>query len=283
MKKLLLVISILLFLNACDATVDPFVPVVTTVELSPKAAQLETGNTLQMIANVYDQRGGLMIGEKISWTSNNIVVATVSNTGVVTARSKGQTLIGADVGGKFTTSTIFVIDPTVAAVGIQANIPSPFYVGQTVQATAVIKDSQGRDLNMYAALWQTSNASVVTVTDKGLITAVGVGTATISVSSGGKAATLNVTVVIVPVNTVTLTATDSTVSVGQTRQVQVVLRDASGNVLAPTGRTFVWSSTNPAIASVSSTGLVRGIIGGQTLITCVVENKVGIISITVVE
>ena len=283
MKKLLLILSILLFLNACEQTVDPFVPVVTSVELSPKAAQLETGNTLQMIVTVRDQRGGLMIGEKISWTSNNISVATISNAGIVTARSKGQTTIGVDVGGIFSTATVFVIDPTVAAVGIQANIPSPFYVGQTVQATAVIKDSQGRDLTMYAATWQSSNPSVVTVSDKGLITAVGVGTATLSVSAGGKAATLNVTVTIVPVSTVTLTAADSTVSVGQTRQIDVVLRDADGNVLDTKGRTLVWSSTAPAIASVSSTGVVRGILGGQVLITCVVENKVGIIPITVVD
>lgn len=283
MKKLLLVLGILLFLNGCEETVSPFVPVVTSVEVTPKAAQLEQGNTLQMIANVRDQRGGLMIGEKVSWTSSNFAVASVNDNGIVTAKSKGQTLIGAAVGSQFNTATLFVIDPTVYAVGIQANIPSPFYVGQTVQATAVVKDSQNRDLTMYSILWQSSNPQVVTVSDKGLITAVGVGTATISASAGGKAATLNVTVTIVPVATVEMFIPDSTVHLGQSVQVQVILKNASGQVLSPVGRTLVFASTNPGIASVSPSGVVRGILGGITTITCVVENKVGLLPIQVIE
>lgn len=276
-------LSLLLLLAGCSETVSPFVPVVTSVEVTPKAAQLEQGNTLQMIANVRDQRGGLMIGEKVSWTSSNILVATVTESGIVTARSRGQTLIGAAVGNQFNTATLFVIDPTVYAVGIQANIPSPFYVGQTVQATAVVKDSQNRDLNMYAVNWQSSNPLVATVSDKGLITAVGTGTTTISASAGGKAATLNVTVTIVPVHTVTLFVPDSTARVNENTPVQITLRDASGNVLSQTGRTLVWASTNPAIASVSQSGVIRGILGGTTVITCVVENKVGLIPITVID
>lgn len=281
MKRLFTVLSTLVFFTGCQeiTTPTPVVPVVTSVEITPKAAQLEVGDSLIMTAVVRDQNGNVMSGQTISWTSNTVAVATVSSTGIVVAKIKGQTTIGADVGGKFTTATVFVIDPTVATVTIQATVPSPFYVGQTVQATALVKDAKGRELTTYNVVWQSSNPSVATVSDRGLITAVSAGTTIVSAVSAGKSATLVITTTLVPVATVSV-ATTTPFLVGRSIQLTPVLRSASGATLTTTQRTLVWASTDTTVATVNQNGLVHVIDVGTVTITCVVENKVGILSTT---
>lgn len=72
---------------------------------------------------------------------------------------------------------------------------------------------------------------------------------------------------------------NSTLPVKQTAQATATLRDASGNVL--TGRTIVWTSSNPAVASVSSSGLVNAAASGSTTIVATSEGKTGSAALTV--
>ena len=67
-------------------------------------------------------------------------------------------------------------------------------------------------------------------------------------------------------------------SVGQTTQLAVTLRDGAGIVL--NGRTVSWSSSNPAAAAVSSQGLVTAVAKGSATITATSEGKTGSADVT---
>ncbi len=67
--------------------------------------------------------------------------------------------------------------------------------------------------------------------------------------------------------------------VGSTQQFTATLKDAGGVTL--TGRTVVWASSTPAVATVSASGLVTGIAAGSTTITATTEGKSATASITV--
>ena len=71
----------------------------------------------------------------------------------------------------------------------------------------------------------------------------------------------------------------STLQIGATVQLSAVTRDASNNVL--TGRVITWSSSNSAVSSVSSSGLVTAIAAGSATITATSETKTGTAAITV--
>lgn len=73
-------------------------------------------------------------------------------------------------------------------------------------------------------------------------------------------------------------ATD-TMSVGQTVQLVVDAFASSGTVIP--NRTFTWSSSNDAIASVSNAGLVTAHAGGVAVIAANTDNVVGTASIVV--
>lgn len=87
-----------------------------------------------------------------------------------------------------------------------------------------------------------------------------------------------VTVVNVPVASVLVTPDSSTVAVGATRQLTATVRDSAGGTL--TGRVVSWSTSNSAIASVSSTGLVTGHAPGTVTITATSEGRSGTARVT---
>jgi uncharacterized protein YjdB len=283
MKNVLFAIA-MFSLAACDNAVvapAPFTATVTTVSINVTAAQLEAGRTITITPTVKDQRDSVMAGRSVTWASSNTTVATVLN-GVVTGVAKGQATIVASVEGKVASATIFVTDATVASVTLTAVVPSAFFVGQSTQATATARDLTNNVLTTYATTWTSSNPAVASVTSTGLITAVTAGTTTITAASGGKTGTLNITVSLVPVARVVLTLPKAA-QVGRSTSVAADLRNSSGTALTSTQRTFGWHSSNDSIATISETGVITGLTYGTTIVTCVVENKVGTLVVNVTE
>ncbi|PYP43143.1 MAG: hypothetical protein DMD43_00350, partial [Gemmatimonadetes bacterium] len=82
------------------------------------------------------------------------------------------------------------------------------------------------------------------------------------------------------VASVEVTPASSDVLLGSTRQLEATPK-TSGGVAVP-GRTVVWSSSNPSIASVSSSGLVSGVaLGGPVRIQATVDGVTGEAQVTV--
>nr|MDQ2667796.1 Ig-like domain-containing protein [Gemmatimonadota bacterium] len=83
-----------------------------------------------------------------------------------------------------------------------------------------------------------------------------------------------------PVNSVTVTPSSTSLTPTQTTTLTATTRDADNNVL--TGRVVTWTSSNEAVATVSSTGVVTaGTITGTATITATSETKTGTATITV--
>lgn len=292
MKRILFVAVASLSLMACkdDVTMPVFEPKVTTIVVTPSASQLEVGRTTTLTAVVKDQRDSVMAGKTVTWSSNNTPVATVAanvitagaTTAIVTAVTKGNASIIATVDGKTATVPVFVVDPTVASVTVTATVPPTFYVGQTLQATSIARDGANNTLTSFATTWTSSAPAVATVSASGLITAVGPGTTTITATSGGKSGTLNVTVTLTPVARVALTLPKAA-KVGRTVTVMAELLTSTGAVLNQANRTLGFHSSDETIATISPTGVITGINYGTTIISCVVENKVGVLVVNVTE
>src|SRR2546426_951023 len=166
----------------------------------------------------------------------------------------------------------------VAAVTVSPAAPT-VQVGQTAQLTATPKDANGTPLSGRAVTWASNNTAVAMVNGSGLVTAVATGAAAITAASEGQSGTAVVTVSNVPVASVTVTPASASVQQGATVQLTATPRDASGNPL--TGRAIGWSSSDNTIATVSSTGLVTGVVAGAVTITATSEGQSGTASITV--
>jgi hypothetical protein len=86
-----------LALAACKGT-EPFVPVPTAVVVSPDTAILTAiGATRQFSATVQDQRGDVIAGATVTWSTTVSGVATIDGAGLLTATGVGGTQVWAIV------------------------------------------------------------------------------------------------------------------------------------------------------------------------------------------
>ncbi|MBQ7690742.1 MAG: Ig-like domain-containing protein [Muribaculaceae bacterium] len=177
--------------GACQVTVKPIL--VSSITLDPVNAELPVGGTLAINATVVPSNAA---DQSLTWRSSNTTVATVSTTGVVTARSKGEATItatAADGGGATATCHITVKPVMVTSVTMAPTME--IEQGSTAQLKATVLPDNATDKTLG---WLSSNPDVATVSSNGLVTARAVGTATVTATAqdgSGKSATCTVTVV----------------------------------------------------------------------------------------
>lgn len=264
-----------------NATVTVTQPAVATVTLAAAQSQLTPGLTTTVTATVRDGNGNALSGRAVQWSSSASAVASVDQTGVVTALSVGTTTISATSEGRTGTVVITVATPTVATVQVtpgSAALP----VGQTTTLSAVARDAGGTVLTGRPVSWLSSNGAIATVNGNGLVAAVSAGTATITAMVDGIQGAATVQVSSVAVASVTLSSPDLTMTVGSDRIIIAVARDANSNPLP--GRTVQWSSSDLQTVDgyvFGDTAIVTGLRVGSAQVTATVEGKSKSILVTV--
>jgi uncharacterized protein YjdB/alpha-tubulin suppressor-like RCC1 family protein len=265
---------------AVTVTAVPAVPV-ASVTVSPASSTINVGTTVQLAATTKDANGNVLTGRVVTWTSSDNALATVSSSGLVTGvAAGGPVTITATSEGQSGTAAVTVNPIPVASVTVSPG-SSTINVGATVQLAATTKDANGNVLTGRVVTWTSSNNALATVSSSGLVTGVAAGgPVTITATSEGQSGAGAVTVTAVPVASVTVSPASSTINVGTTVQLAATTKDANGNVL--TGRVVTWTSSDNALATVSSSGLVTGVAaGGPVTITATSEGQSGTAAVTV--
>ena len=250
----------------------------SSIEITPNKGTLSIGQSSQLSARLKDAQGNIVAGRDVSWSSSDTAIVTVSNAGMLTAISDGESTITASVEGVSGFATVTVSGAPVASVSLSAQSAS-ISVGQTQQLTASVSDAGGNILNDRIMSWTTSNEASATVSNAGLVTGIALGSSTITGTSEGKSATVVVEVSVSPVSSVSVTPQSVKLSAGQTQQLSETVTDKDGNVLS--GFVIIWSSTNSASVTVSNTGLITGIAPGSSSITATIEGKIATASVNV--
>ncbi len=245
---------------------------VASIALSAPDSSLIRFDTIQVTAVLRDAANNVLTGRTIAWSSSNTSVATVSSTGRVIASGIGSATITATSEGVSRTLALTVAPAPVATIAVTLG-SSSVQAGNTTQATAELRDARGNVLTGRTVVWASNDASVATVNSTtGLVSAVAAGSTSITATSEGITGGATVTVTAAPpapVASITLSTPDSSLIQFDTVQVTAVLRDADENEL--TGRSIAWSSSNTAIATVSSTGEVAAVAVGSATITATSE------------
>ncbi len=254
--------------------------ILTNIAVNPGTATIAALRATQQFSAVaHDQKGRPMTGKAFSWRSSNPAVATVSNTGLVTAAGDGSATITATSEGVSGSANVMV-SRTAATVAVTPTTANLSALGATQQFSATARDPGNSPITGATFTWTSSNPSVATVSPSGLVTAVGNGTATITGSSSGKTATATVTVAQM-VATVNVTpATSQLTAAGATSQLAAQALDANGRPVS--GKTFTWSSDAAPVATVSNAGLATAVANGVAHVSAAADGKSGSAIVTVV-
>jgi uncharacterized protein YjdB len=256
---------------ACAESAVETIPV-ASIDVTPDTATVRAGGSLSMSARVLDSTGATIDVGGVVWSSSNASVASVSSAGVVTALLPGTARIAVSAGGKSATADIIVAARDVASVVVNPPTLS-IRVGVSTPLQALTLDAEGGTLTGRAVTWNSSAPAIATVSASGVVTGVAAGAATITATSAGRVGQAAVTVTLPPVQTVTVSRALDTIGVTGSVTKTAVLRDASNTVL--TGRALSWSSSNVAVATVSSTGNVLGLAPGTVTISATSEGRIG--------
>ena len=247
---------------------------VGSVTVEPTSVRLAVTQDQQLAATVKDASGASLTNMTVTWVSTDASVARLSATTgssvTVTALKLGSASLTASSGGKTSPPipvTVVALDPLTispASASVEA--------GATLQLTVI--DPPG------AVAWQTSDQTVATVDQNGLVHGVQArenSPVTITATSGSgatqRAGTARITVTSAPPLVIDQRPASGCVIVGQT--VTLVVASPPGAVS--------WSSETPSIATIdASSGVARGVSAGQATITARSANRSGTAPVCVV-
>jgi galactose oxidase-like protein/Big-like domain-containing protein len=168
---------------------------VAFVEVSPDSASVVVGDTVRLAAATQDAGGEPLTGRPVSWTTDDPLVATVSDSGLVSAVAVGAATITGTSEGKNGTAqvTVTAASAPVASVEVEPGAPT-VAAGSRVLLTATPKDGAGQPLSGRTVTWTSGDPQVAAVSNTGRVTGVAPGLAVITATSEGQAGTSSVTV-----------------------------------------------------------------------------------------
>ena len=165
-------------------------------------------------------------------------------------------------------------DNSVPAESIEAGTySSNMLLGETQQLSPTVRPRNSTD----SVIYLTDDSSVLTVSNSGVVQAVGVGTATITAACGSVTASTTVTVLAIPTDTTgTVSSGTASANSGQVITVTpsyVVLKPGATRTLsakatpASASQSFTYKSGNSSVATVSPSGVITAVGTGSTSIT----------------
>ena len=170
----------------------------TSVSLDKTELTLNRGSSTQLILTVLPEN----FTDTVSWKSGNPSVATVTDDGVVKGIAVGTTTIKVVVGNASASCTVTVSQPVTSIslneTSLELEATESFQLKATVRPT----DAQNREVT-----WSSSDSTIVSVDETGLITAHKKGTATITATAKDGSMVSKDCVVTVPNNAYVMSST----------------------------------------------------------------------------
>ncbi len=252
--------------------------VTSTVSVSPFADTLVVGDTVRLAAEAFDENGHAVRGAVSSWSSSDSAVAAVDTRGLVTALSPGHAVISAASGPATGNMELVVTAPLPTAIKITPTMVALAALGDTVRLAAEVRDQRGRVIEGAAALWSSLDEAVVAVDSAGLVTAVGGGMTRVAATAGESVGTAAVSVM-QEAGSVYVSPEADTLAPGETLRLTADAFDANGHEIEEPR--LSWWSSDSAVATVDTLGLVKAIGRGETRIVATVGDVSGEARVTV--
>ncbi len=276
-RRLIALFTILLSVSliatySCKKEKDKSVAV-TEVRLNKASVTLVEGDTEELMATVMPENA---TDKGIEWKSSDESVAAVSQTGLVTALKEGSSAITVitNDGGLKATCDVTVNKKVIAVTSVVlGNTELTLVEGEEEKLAVAVTPENATDKSV---VWESGNESVATVSQEGLVTAVGEGKATITVKTndGGFSASCEVTVKkkVIAVTGVKLSAASMTLREGEKGTLTATVEPANA-----TNKNVEWWTSDLDVVSVTSTsggsnGYVEARGAGKATVTVKTED-----------
>lgn len=247
---------------SCNVTVKREI---SSIILNKYSLGLNKGDSEQLIATIPSDSDG---DKTITWTSSDPAVAFVSTSGVVLAMDKGTAVITATTSnGKTATCTVSV-GVLLQSISFEGDVTEKTLkmgvTGEDSFKLNVVYNPVDTDVDKTTLVWASTDTSVASVAEDGTVIARGSGDTNITANIAGKEATCAVHVE-VPILSIDIKdATELTY--GEEEKLEVIFN--TYNQLETTDdKTIKWTSSNEAVATVTTDGTIITNGAGTAVIT----------------
>lgn len=250
----------------------------TSITLNKSTLALNVGDEETLSTTVLPSAA---TNKTLVWTSDNTDVATVNSSGKIIANSKGTAVIKAaatDGSGLSASCTVTVSNIQVLNISLDKT-SLDLSEGDTASIKATIYPTNATNPTIK---WTSSNTNVATVDSKGNIVAgsmqgYSIIRASATDGSGRSAECVVLSKPKIYVTGLTLnygTTLDLLVNDSTYLKATIIPANASST-------TVTWTSSNTAVATIDSNGLLKGVAVGQATITATVDGKSVTMKVTV--
>jgi uncharacterized protein YjdB len=259
--------------------------VLTTLSLTPPSPSLPLGTAARLRATgIYSDGSTQDLTESATWLSSDTTIAAVSGAagsrGLTTGISLGTTTVRATQGAVSGAATVTVTEAVLSALTVTPPDPTvPKGVRRQFVATGVYSDSSTHNLTS-AVAWSSTDTTIAQISnaagESGVALGLKEGTVTLKAAYLGKTAATTLTIVGAVLDAVAISPADTSIAKGTALQFIATGTYSDGSTQAMTD-VVTWSSSDPAVATVSNAagtrGLVNGAAAGMVTITASLGGK----------
>ena len=247
-----------------SSTVTVVTPV-SGVKISSSTDKVYNTRSIKLTAQVLPATAS---NKAVTWSSSNTKVATVSSAGVVYGVGSGTANIYCKSvdGGHTAVFKITVLKKTEVE-SITLNTTAKYvYRGYKYQLTATVSPANATFKDV---TYSSTDTKVITVDKNGVVTGVGEGAAYVVCRSNDNKSVYERCRIRVTVRTTGVTLNPTALSIYRTLSYQLAAKVLPNDA---TNKNLTWYSSDPKVATVSSTGVVKAIRPGTANIYCKTEN-----------
>ncbi|OIP99313.1 MAG: hypothetical protein AUK35_08450 [Zetaproteobacteria bacterium CG2_30_46_52] len=238
-------------------------PTLTGITLLPQTTTMKIGELINASAQAtFSDSSVVDARAPATWTSSNSAIASVGGWGRITAIAAGTTTITADWQGVSASITVTVSPATLTSVLVSGAASMSMDQTLQMQATGVYSDTTVANVKNLAA-WSSSDPTIATVNSKGLVTSFTSGTVDIYATFNGVSGFATLTVDAATLSALQLSPGISDMAVGDVQKFSVTGLMSDGSKYAYRAQDVVWSSSNPAIATVDDSGWATAVAQGS--------------------
>lgn len=171
------------------------------------------------------------------------------------------------------------VDPVPDAMEVSPEELSFASLGASEQLSVTVWDGDGDEIADPAVTFSSSDESVATVDEDGVVTSTGNGSTAVTVQSGDVSESVTVTIEQVA-DAVEVTPDEVTLTeAGQIEGLSAVVLDAEGSEIE--GTEVIWSSSDEEVVTVDEAGQIEAVGEGTALVTATAGDVSGSAEVTV--
>lgn len=273
MKKNIHIIGFLLALVFTSCIQDDIIELdanSTTIKIiKEKDRVLDPGGNLQVNAT-YTEANRVFEKAVFKWVSEDPSIATIDPQGLVTAISQGTTSIYAEAYGfSSAKSSIQVVEDTSAAHSAIISTPrNSLLITETALLSIEAQNINGHSTTAGNVSWESLTPEIATINQTtGQITPVAPGNAIFQATADGVVSnrlTVSIGNDANAVATVEIFGNSTTLMSNESLTLRAEIKNFNGDLL--TGQ-VIWSSSNDAVATINSMGMVNSLSEGTVVLT----------------